>query len=173
MQANRYRGTKEEGRALNTFVKLMRASESMSARIHSHLDEARLTVSQFGVLEALYHLGPMSQTEIGRKILKSSGNITLVIDNLEKRGLVKRKRSQEDRRLYSIELTPSGHKLIGNLFPRHAGRIVEAMKVLTEEEQKTLAALCRKLGLVEEGMMTWSQDYPKGESHGKKTLSNR
>ncbi len=150
MQANRYRGTKEQGRALNTFVRLMRASESMSARIHSHLGGARLTVSQFGVLEALYHLGPMSQTEIGRKILKSSGNITLVIDNLEKRRLVKRKRSPEDRRLYSIELTLSGRKLIGNLFPQHAGRIVEAMKVLTGEEQRTLAVLCRKLGMPEQ-----------------------
>jgi MarR family 2-MHQ and catechol resistance regulon transcriptional repressor len=103
-------------------------------------------VSQFGVLEALYHLGPLSQAEIARKILKSTGNITMVIDNLEKRGLVARKRDTEDRRYYSVGLTHEGKKLIGSLFPRHAAGIVKGMNALTPSEQETLGDLCRKLG---------------------------
>ncbi len=151
MRKSSYRGTRDEVRALNAYVKLMRASESVSARTHRHLSDAGLTVSQFGVLEALYHLGPLSQAELAKKILKSSGNITMVIDNLEKRDLVKRERRQEDRRYYSIRLTPGGKKLIRGIFPRHAGKIVEAMNALTKTEQETLSNLCRKLGLSDNG----------------------
>jgi MarR family 2-MHQ and catechol resistance regulon transcriptional repressor len=143
----RYRGDKKEMRALNTYVKLMRAAESMTARIHRHLSSAGLTVSQFGVLEALYHLGPLSQTEIGQKILRSSGNITMVIDNLEKRGLVRRERDMTDRRFFIIHLTDEGNKLISKIFPPHAAVILNEMSVLTVAEQETLANLCKKLGL--------------------------
>ena len=142
-----YKGSKDEARALNAYVKLMRASESMTARIHRHLISAGITVTQFGVLESLYSLGPLNQREIARKILKSSGNITLVIDNLEKRGLVKRERSKEDRRSYAVDLTAAGRKTIGTVFPRHAAKVVEEMKALTAAEQEELSRLCRKMGL--------------------------
>ncbi len=147
MLRNSYRGSKDEVRALNAYVKLMRASEWVSARTQRHLSDARLTASQFGALEALLHLGPLSQTDLAQKILKSSGNITMVVDNLEKRGLVKRERRPEDRRYYTIRLTAGGEKLIGKTFPRHAGEIVKAMSALTKAEQETLGKLCRKLGL--------------------------
>jgi len=147
MEKSRYKGTKDELRALKAYVKLMRASESVSARIHGHLADVGLTISQFGVLEALYHSGPLSQAEIAKKILKSAGNMTMVIDNLEKRGLVKREREVEDRRYYAVRLTAEGKKLIGSIFPRHAGRIVEAMSAITKTEQESLGHLCRKLGL--------------------------
>lgn len=138
-------------RALNAFVKLVRASESVSARIHRHLADACLTVSQFGVLEAVYHLGPLSQSEIAKKVLKSTGNITLVIDNLEKRDLVKRERQEEDRRYYAVRLTGGGRKLISGIFPLHAAKIMEEMKALSSAEQETLGNLCRKLGLRQQG----------------------
>jgi MarR family 2-MHQ and catechol resistance regulon transcriptional repressor len=150
MKKTHYKGTKDEVRALSAYVKLTRASESMTARIHGHLADAGLTVSQFGVLEALYHLGPLSQGELAKKILKSSGNITMVIDNLEKRGLVNRERNQEDRRVYVVRLTVEGRRLIGSIFPRHAAKIVEEMKALTRTEQEELSRLCRKVGLREE-----------------------
>ncbi len=141
-----YKGTKEEIQALDAYIKLVRASESLTGRVQSHLAEAGLTVSQFGVLEALHHLGPLSQGELAGKILKSSGNITMVIDNLERRGLVTRQRKAEDRRAYSIQLTRDGSRLIRDIFPNHAGRIVSEMNVLTKAEQKQLENLCRKLG---------------------------
>jgi MarR family 2-MHQ and catechol resistance regulon transcriptional repressor len=150
MGKRNYKGGRGEARALNAYVKLMRASEAVTARIHRHVTDAGLTVTQFGVLEALYSLGPLSQREIAGKILKSSGNITLVIDKLEKRGLVKRERSTEDRRSYAVDLTPAGRRVIRGIFPRHAARVVEEMKALTGEEQEELSRLCRKVGFKEQ-----------------------
>ena len=73
-----HQGNQKEALALNTYVKLMRSAESITIRIHKHLASAGLTLSQFAVLEALFHLGPLYQREIGQKLLKSSGNITMV-----------------------------------------------------------------------------------------------
>jgi MarR family 2-MHQ and catechol resistance regulon transcriptional repressor len=124
----------------------MRAAESFTARTHRHLSTKGLTISQFGVLEALYHLGPLSQKEIGQKILRSSGNITMIIDNLEKRGLVRRRRDNADRRVFIVHLTAEGNKLIDKLFPPHAAKIADEMSVLSAAEQKALGDLCKKLG---------------------------
>jgi MarR family 2-MHQ and catechol resistance regulon transcriptional repressor len=125
----------------------MRAAESMTARAHRHLSSCGLTLSQFGVLEALFHLGPLSQRDLGQKILRSSGNITMVVDNLEKRKLVLRKRDMKDRRYYIVHLTVAGKKLIKKIFPPHAAVISSEMSVLTASEQETLGELCKKLGL--------------------------
>ena len=134
-------------RALDTYVKLMRATESVTARAHRQISAFGLSFSQFGVLEALYHIGPMSQSEIGQKILRSSGNMTMVIDNLEKRRLVKRERSRADRRFLIVHLTEKGRQLISRIFPSHATEIAREFAVLTASEQQTLGKLCKKLGL--------------------------
>lgn len=149
-----YTNNKKESRALSTYVKLMRAAESVTRRTHRHLSSKGLTLSQFAVLEALYHLGPLTQKEIGQKILRSSGNITMVIDNLEKRGLVKRKRHNVDRRYFIVHLTSQGNKLIGDIFPQHAAAIADEMSVLSESEQDSLGKLCKKLGLENKTMNT-------------------
>ncbi len=142
----RYLGTKEEVTALNTYIKLVRAADSVSARIHRHLDAAHLTVSQFGVLEAVFHLGPLYQRDLAEKLLKSGGNITMVIDNLEKRELVRREREIEDRRCVSIYLTEKGQQLISQIFPSHVAAVVNEMSILTAAEQEELERLCRRLG---------------------------
>jgi MarR family 2-MHQ and catechol resistance regulon transcriptional repressor len=125
----------------------MRASEKITAVTHQHLTAYNLSVSQFAVMEALYHLGPLCQREIGRKILKSHGNITTVINNLEKRNLIKRRRNHEDRRYYSVTLTALGAQLFEEVFPQHVAGIVRGFNPLTPSEQHELARLCRKLGL--------------------------
>jgi len=142
-----YQGTEEEIRALDCFIKLMRAAESVAERTNRHIGLAGLTLSQFGVLEALFHRGPLCQKDLGAKILKSSGNITLVIDNLEKRGLVRRERGTEDRRYITVFLTEAGHNLIADIFPRHVATITKEMGVITPEEQRELERVCRILGL--------------------------
>jgi MarR family 2-MHQ and catechol resistance regulon transcriptional repressor len=144
-----FKGNQNELVALRTYVKLMRATDSITARIQKHLSSVRLTLSQFAVLEALYHLGPLYQTEIGQKLLRSSGNITMVIDNLEKRSYVRRERQKEDRRFMMVQLTDEGFELIRKVFPSHAAVITREMSVLGEREQETLAQLCKKLGLKE------------------------
>ena len=142
-----YQGHADEKLALDTFIKLMRAAESFLSRTASELDNAGLTSSQFGVLEAIYHLGPLCQKELAAKILKSSGNMTLVIDNLEKRTLVRRERDQDDRRFYRIHLTEQGRELMTDLFPQHAMIIRREMDCLSSDEKMELGRLCKKLGL--------------------------
>lgn len=141
-----YAGTTEEVLALNTFIKLTRAVQSLEARLSQGGTTEHLTQTQFGVLETLYHLGPLCQGEISSKLLKSGGNITLVVDNLEKQGLVQRERDQHDRRTVTVSLTPAGRELISRAFPQHLAAIVKEMSILTAEEQETLGDLCRKLG---------------------------
>ncbi len=142
-----YQGASEERLALDLYIKLSRAADSVNQRVNRHLQDAHLTVSQFGVIEALYHLGPMTPGILCDKILRSTGNLTLVIDNLEKRRLVVRTQNPEDRRSIIIALTPAGKALVEEVFPQHVATIVQEMAVLTPEEQRHLAALCRKLGL--------------------------
>ncbi len=141
-----YSGTDQEVLALDTFIKLSRASDALVARLNQRGTMAHLTTSQFGVLETLYHLGPMCPGDLSTKLLKSGGNITLVIDNLEKQGLVQRKRDTADRRMITVSLTPAGQALISQLFPAHAAAIAAELSCLTPEEQETLGNLCRKLG---------------------------
>src|SRR5215207_2233781 len=145
---SRYRGDRVERLALSTYLKLTRASETLWNRLAPGLQRHDLTPSQFGVLEALYHLGSMHQRDLGERILRSSGNMTLVIDNLEKRGLVRRERSAEDRRFIRVHLTEDGERLIRRVFPLHADAITRQLAVLTQEEQRALGNLCRKLGAV-------------------------
>lgn len=135
--------------ALNAYTKLMRGAESVTGRVGRTMSDAGLTISQFGVLEALLHKGPMCQRDVASKILKSTGNITLVIDNLEKQGLVLRERSLEDRRYCTVLLTEKGRRLIEPTFAEVEAAIIAEMGVLTDEEQETLGRLCKKLGLRE------------------------
>lgn len=145
-----YEGSKKEEKILNAFIKLMRATESINNRLNRYHAEANLTVSQFGVLEALHHLGPLNQKALGEKLLKSGGNITMVIDNLEKSGWVERKRDPADRRSMLINLTPEGKELISDYFPKHLERIKEEFAVLTDNELDELARICKKLGIKSE-----------------------
>lgn len=132
--------------ALATYVKLMRAANSARNVAAHNLGESGLTLTQFAVLEALYHLGPMSLSDLAQKVLTTGGNLTMVAGNLEKQGLAKRQRSPEDGRVQVVILTARGKALIRNLFPQHAAALVEFMAALSPEEQKTLGELCRKLG---------------------------
>ncbi len=146
MAASRPR-TAVERRALDAYVKLQRAAETALARTTGHLGRYDLTVSQFGALEALYHLGPLHQRDLARKLLRSAGNISIVLGNLEARGLISRRRDADDNRRVTVRITESGRRLIGSFFPAHVRGIVEEMSALGAAEQEELARLCRKLGL--------------------------
>lgn len=142
----RHQGTAEEVLALDTFIKFQRANNAFEARIARHATLQDLTETQFAVLEALYHLGPMCQSEIGAKLLKSGGNITLVLDNLEKHGYVVRQRMTEDRRMVRVSLTEAGQAKIASVFPNHVDAIVQEMGVLDADELRELGRLLKKLG---------------------------
>ncbi len=144
-----YTGDPEEVRALDAYVKLTRAVSALEARLSARGAYGELTATQFGVLEALYHLGPLCQGELSTKLLKSGGNLTFVVDNLLKLGLVARQRDATDRRRVVVTLTEAGRAWIADRFPQHATNITAEFAVLTAEEQQQLAALCRKLGRAE------------------------
>jgi MarR family 2-MHQ and catechol resistance regulon transcriptional repressor len=142
----RHQGTVNEINALNAFIKLQRSAESVSARIHAVLPEG-LTITQFGVLEALYHLGPLCQSELAEKLLKSGGNLTMVVDNLEKAAFVLRERDASDRRFVVVRLTEKGNRFIEALFPKVVTNVTREMNVLSSTELADLGRLCKKIGL--------------------------
>lgn len=142
-----YTGTEEEVLALDTYIKFVRAFDSVTARIDRHQSTGDVSGSQFGTLEMLYHLGPQNQNTIGKKLIISKSNVVAVIDKLEKRGLVRRERSRQDRRCIFVHLTDSGQALIEELLPAHAAAITQEMGYLSTAEQKEMGRLCKKLGL--------------------------
>ena len=146
---NHAAGPPDEVRALDAYVKLARAASSVERAVNDHLADAGLTPSQFGVLEALHHLGPLSQGVLARTILTSPGNLTTVLDKLEARGLLRRRRDHHDRRVVLARLTPDGEALVAELMPRHVARVVAAFAVLAPEQQTQLAQLLKTLGLAQ------------------------
>ena len=133
--------------ALDAYVKLLRASRAVLARVEPRLAASGLTTTQFGVLEAILHKGPLSQRDLSLKVLTSPGNMTDLVDKLEARGLVRRVRQKADRRAVRVELTAAGRELIEPLFAAHAGDIDAAMAGLDGAQLRELGALLRKLGL--------------------------
>jgi MarR family 2-MHQ and catechol resistance regulon transcriptional repressor len=142
----RYLGSRAEMRTLNTFIKLTRCTNSLFARIAERNTLGDITPSQFAVLEALYHLGHLTQGEISAKVLKSGSNMTTVIDNLERDGYVRRERDEKDRRVIHVHLTEAGREKLEAILPGHIAALVDEFKVLSASEQETLGELCKKLG---------------------------
>ena len=141
-----FTGSRAETRTLDTFIKLTRCTNSILARLSERNTLGDLTPSQFAVLEALYHLGSMTQGQVSLKVLKSGSNITTVIDNLERIGLVRRERDADDRRVIHIHLTEAGTGRLEAVLPGHVAALVEEFSLLSETEQETLGMLCKKLG---------------------------
>lgn len=142
----KHTGSASEVRALDGYIKLMRAADCVTARVTRALAPHKLTISQFGVLEALLHLGKLHQNDLGQKLLKSSGNITLVVDNLEKRGLITRERSSEDRRFVWVRLTKAGDAFIRKVFPEIVSVIADAMVVLSPFELEKMSEYLKQVG---------------------------
>jgi MarR family 2-MHQ and catechol resistance regulon transcriptional repressor len=144
----RFDSSKDQRLAMNAWVKLARAANAVGSRLARRLAEQDLSESQFGVLDALYHLGPLHQCDLARKILRTTGNVTLVVDNLERRGLVQRQRGETDRRFVLVRLTAAGDELIRKVFPLHADAVATEMATLSSGEHRELSRLCRRLVVV-------------------------
>jgi MarR family transcriptional regulator, 2-MHQ and catechol-resistance regulon repressor len=142
-----YKGSVEEQRALDAYIKLVRCTESLTARLQPNLERHGLTVSQFGVLEALLHLGPLCPSQLARKVLKSGGNMTLVISNLARDGYVRKAKDIDDKRSFTVHLTAKGERKVRQVFRDHLDLLVREMAALTPMEQQELARLCKQLGM--------------------------
>jgi MarR family 2-MHQ and catechol resistance regulon transcriptional repressor len=133
--------------SLRLWIALARCYSTVAREVASRVSDYGLTTPQFGVLEALYHLGPLSLGELADKLLVTGGNITYVMDRLERDGLVERDRSGPDRRVVTARLTAAGEELIREVFPGHARFIHELASDLTTDEKKLARGLLKRWGL--------------------------
>lgn len=132
--------------ALKLWVVMARATRAVEAHVAADIERHGLTATEFGVLEALFHKGPLLLGDVQRRILVSSGGTTFLIDRLEKRGLVERRLCESDRRARYAALTPEGKALMAEIFPGHAEAIRRAMSGLGLADQRQATELLRVLG---------------------------
>jgi MarR family 2-MHQ and catechol resistance regulon transcriptional repressor len=132
--------------ALKLWVVLARAYSAIARHVGADIARHDITTTEFGILEVLYHKGPLLLGEIQRKVLVTSGGITYLVDRLVEKGLVTREACPTDRRARYAVLTPAGQRLIKKIFPEHAERIARAMNGLSAKEQADTTALLRRLG---------------------------
>src|SRR4051812_38974139 len=116
-----------QGRALKLFVVLARAMNAVRGRVEAHVDTHDLTHTEFGIMEALYHKGPLLLGDVQKKILLSSGGVTYTVDRLAEKGLVERRECPTDRRARYAALTARGTALMREVFPTHAEQIESAV----------------------------------------------
>ena len=138
--------TEEQDTALRLWVTLARCYATYGKAIAAKVQDYGLTMPQFGTLEALYHLGPLSLGELAEKLLVTGGNVTYVMDRLEDQGLVYRYRRPDDRRVIQARLTPEGRELVAEVFPGHASYIEHLSRHLTSEERRLAGDLLKRLG---------------------------
>ncbi len=142
-----YKGTKQQINCLNSFIKLVRAYESLSSRLYMLFEIEGLTESQFYALDVLYHLGQMNQKELGKKIFRSEGNITMVVNNLLKQKLIKKKQNEDDKRIYLIQLTSDGKSLYEKVFPIFLKTIMAEFEGIKEKKHIEFQKICKRIGL--------------------------
>ncbi|MBC8030140.1 MAG: MarR family transcriptional regulator [Pyrinomonadaceae bacterium] len=135
------------GSGVHVFLVLWKASRAAQAYAEKSILELEICGSDFAVLEALLHKGPLPVNEIGKKVLLTSGSITVAVDRLETKGLVERRAHGTDRRTRVVHLTKAGRKLIARAYAQHAADMEQlTSKSLTAVERKTLIGLLKKIG---------------------------
>ena len=132
---------------VHVWLVLAKAFRALGAHAQASLKLGQIGLgdSDFRVLEALLHKGPLPVNTIGPKVWLTPGSISVAVDRLEKTGLVKRTNT-DDRRVRLVELTPKGRALITKTFREHAAAMEEAAGVLSKEERRMLLRLLKKLG---------------------------
>jgi MarR family transcriptional regulator, 2-MHQ and catechol-resistance regulon repressor len=138
---------KEDTSGVHVWLVLMKAFRALAAHAGKSLklSQAGLGDSDFRVLEALLHKGPLPVNTIGPKVWLTPGSISVAVDRLEKTALVKRKNT-DDRRVRLVDLTAKGRALITKIFREHAAAMEEVVGVLSKEERLILLRLLKKLG---------------------------
>lgn len=131
--------------SLSAFIALKRANQFISKKEMVTIKETGLTTSQFAVLEILYSKGDLTVGEIINGILTTSGNMTVVLKNLEKEDYIKKYKGENDKRSYTVTLTEKGYNLMDSSLEKHLDNISDFMNVLDLEEQKMLIRIIRKL----------------------------
>jgi MarR family 2-MHQ and catechol resistance regulon transcriptional repressor len=134
------------GTGVHVWLVLWKAAQAVEAYAKNSIIDLDLCGSDFAVLEALLHKGSLPINEIGRKVLLTSGSITVAVDRLEAKGLVERRASSDDRRAKVVHLTREGRKLITRAFQEHANDMERLASDLSTSERATLIKLLKKIG---------------------------
>ena len=133
-------------KGVHLWLLLWKTTKALEAHARRSVEATGLCLSDFGVLEALLHKGPLPVSALGKKILVSSGSVTAAVDRLERGGLVERMGAPADRRSRIVHLTATGSTLIRKLFEEHARDMEQAFEALDGPEREAFAGLLRKLG---------------------------
>ena len=133
--------------SLKLWVVINRAARAIETRLRVQVEGHGLSMTEFGVLEALLHKGDLPIGELGSRVLRTSGSMTYVVDKLEGRGLLERRFCAHDRRVVYAALTAAGASLIQTVFAEHAALLAQIMNPLSPEEQQTATALLKRVGL--------------------------
>lgn len=136
----------EKELSLKLFVVLNKCTLTVGKKSEKNIRLTGLTVPQFSVLEMLYHKGDLKVGEIIEKSISSVGNISLIIDNLQKLGYVQKKKCNSDGRVTYVSLSPKGFNLINDMWLGHSDNMTNIMSKLTVGEKQTLIDLLKKLG---------------------------
>jgi len=135
------------GSGVHVFLVLWKAARAVETYAENSIAELEMCGSDFAVLEALLHKGPLPINEIGRKVLLTSGSITVAVDRLESKKLVERRSSGTDRRARIVHLTKDGKELITRVYADHASDMERlAAASLSRAERETLIRLLKKIG---------------------------
>jgi MarR family transcriptional regulator, 2-MHQ and catechol-resistance regulon repressor len=127
------------------FLMLMQTSRAIQEQIRDDMAKNNLTITEFAVLEVLFHKGKQTIQQLASSVLISSGSMTYVIDKLEQKALLKRNACPEDRRVIHITLTENGLELMNNIMPKHEGFIDFTFDSLTSNEKENLVRLLKKV----------------------------
>lgn len=131
---------------IHLWLVLWKASRAVEAQAQRSIARFGMVQSDFGVLEALLHRGPLNAKQLGEKVLLTSGSMTAAVDRLAERGLVRREDDADDRRACIVQLTAAGRRLIERAFAQHRAEMEEALEGFPVEERRTLLPLLRQLG---------------------------
>lgn len=152
------------GSGVHVFLVLWKASRAAGAYAEKSILELEMCGSDFAVLEALLHKGPLPINEIGKKVLLTSGSITVAVDRLEAKGFVERRAHGTDRRARIVHLTKDGRKVITLAYADHAADMEQlASASLTRAERKTLISLLKKIGYEAAAALERSDDEANRE----------
>src|SRR2546421_5747625 len=147
------------GSGVHVWLVLWKAAQAVEAYAKRSIEHLELCGSDFAVLEALLHKGPLPVNEIGRKVLLTSGSITVAVDRLETKGLVERRAHGTDRRARIVHLTKEGRKLATRVYADHAADMERlASASLTRAERKTFIGLLKKIGYEAAGALEQSEE---------------
>ena len=141
------RNDPDQDAALKLWVVLSRAHEAVGEIAKLDIERGELSLTEFAVMEVLYHKGDLTAGQVSESVLLQSGSLTYVIDKLVKRGLIARRECTTDRRLRYLRVTRSGRALMKRIWPGHASAIELASSGLTVAEKRTAIKLLKKLGL--------------------------